>query len=167
MRKFIAKIENKGMKFEPHVRNMFVDFLASHDGDDLEITHRKKRRSVTDNLRGYYFGAIVPFIKGLDENFEKMTPEQVHDVLKYEFNGFSLYNPISKKEIKIAQGAMNETCNTQDAFVYIEKIRRWVAENYGQELPDPIKYKELRDHHFETEPLQKVDYPTEEVDPTF
>ncbi len=42
--KFIGHIKNKGIFFEPHVRKMFKDYLATHDGEALDIVPKKLKR---------------------------------------------------------------------------------------------------------------------------
>lgn len=163
MKRFIAKIENKGMKFAPQVRAMFIDHLREHEGEYLEITPRKKKSTVSDELRGFYWGAWLPFIKNLDDQFKKYTVEELHEFLKDEFNGIDVYNPISKKETRIVKSIMQNTIETSQAFIYMEKIRRWVAENYGEEMPDAQEFNTFRDMHFEDE-IEKVEYPANEYD---
>lgn len=174
MKKFHATIgivdttKRMGMVFKPYTRALFHDYINSHEGEELVITVQKKKRSVTDNLRGYYFGAIVPFIQGLDDQWGKLSTDEIHDLLKAEFNGYKMINPFTKEVVNLSKPAMNDSCNTQDAFIYIEKIRRWVAENYGQELPDPEEYKMLRDRHFEEKPKRVgFEYPKESFEPNF
>lgn len=162
--KFIATIKNKGFVFKPLVRKTFIDYLSEHEDDELEIVTRKQKKTVSRQLRGFYWTAWLSFIKGLDENFKKYSIDEIHSFLKHEFNGSDVYNPISKKESRIVKSAMSDTVKTQDAFMYMEKIRRWVAENYAQEMPDSQEFKALRDNHFETEPIEKVEYPEGEYD---
>ena len=160
MKRFIAQIKNKGMVFAPQVRNMFIDHLAENDGDYLEIKPRKKKTTVSDDLRGFYWGAWLPFIKNLDDHFKTYSIDDLHDFLKYEFNGTDVYNPINKKESRIVKSIMQNNVSTQHAFIYMEKIRRWVAENYGEEMPDADQFNRQRDMHFEDK-IEKVEYPTD------
>lgn len=166
MKQFIATIKEKGLHFEPTTRALFMDYLSEHEGDTLEIKPRKSKRTVSNNLRGYYFGCLLSFIKNLDDNFKQYSIDDLHILMKNEFNGFDMYSPISKKEKRIVKDCMKNTVTTDEAFVYIEKIRRWVAESYGLELPDPEEYKVLRDRHFEDK-IEKVEYPQEDLDPKF
>jgi hypothetical protein len=166
MTRFIAQIKNKGMVFAPQVRNMFIDHLRENDGDYLEITPRKKKATVSDDLRGFYWGAWLPFIKNLDDHFKTYSIDDLHDFLKYEFNGTDVYNPINKKESRIVKSIMQNKVSTQQAFMYMEKIRRWVAENYGEEMPNAQEYNLARDMHFEDK-IEKVEYPQEEYNPEF
>jgi len=163
MRRFLAQIKNKGMQFAPQVRNMFIDHLAENDGDYLEIIPRKKKATVSDELRGYYFGAWLPFIKNIDDHFKTYSIDELHKFLKYEFNGTDMYNPISKKETRIVKSIMESNIKTSEAFMYMEKIRRWVAENYGEEMPNAQEYNLARDMHFEDK-IEKVEYPVDEYD---
>lgn len=173
MRKFIGKIghvdvnKKVGMHFEPHVRKLLVDYMNGHVGEGVEVRIRKGKATVSDSLRGYYFGAIIPFIQGIDENFRKCSDETIHSLLKHEFNGMTIMNPITSEKVTIAGHVMSNACSTQDAFIFIEKIRRWVAENYGEDLPDPDMYSRLRDRHFEKDPIARAAYPEEECDPSF
>jgi hypothetical protein len=167
MTRFIAQIKNKGMVFAPQVRNMFIDHLKENDGDYLEIIPRKKKATVSDKLRGFYWGAWLPFIKNLDEHLKTYSCDDLHEFLKYEFNGTDVYNPITKQETRIVKSIMSNKILTQQAFIYMEKIRRWVAEQYALEMPNAQEYKTLRDIHFVVDKIEKVEYPTEEYDPKF
>lgn len=158
MKSWIATIKNKGLSFTPTTRAMFVDYLAEHEGEKVEVVARKIRKTVSQDLRGFYWGAWLPFIKGLDDNLKRYTVDELHEILKLEFNGRRLWNPVRKELSTIPQKVMQESVSTQEAFLYMEKIRRWVAENYGEEMPDAEEFNRRRDMHFEENPA-KVAYP--------
>jgi len=145
---------------------MFIDHLKENDGDYLEIIPRKKKATVSDELRGFYFGAWLPFIKNLDDHLKTYSIDELHSFLKEEFNGTDMYNPISKKETRIVNSIMDNNVKTNEAFMYMEKIRRWVAESRGEEMPNAQEYNLARDLHFEDK-IEKVEYPQEEYDPEF
>jgi hypothetical protein len=166
MKQFIATIKEKGLHFEPTTRALFMDYLREHEGDTLEIKPRKIRRTVSRELRGFYWASWLPFIKNLDDHFKKYTIDELHEFLRYEFNGTDMYNPVTKKETRIAKSIMSNQVKTDEAFMYMEKIRRWVAENYGEEMPDAEDFKRRRDMHF-ADTIEKVEYPQENYDPEF
>ena len=158
MKTWIATIKNKGLSFTPTTRATFVDYLAEHEGGTLEIRARKARKTVSRELRGFYWGAWLPFIRNLDDNLKGYSPDQLHSFLKYEFNGNDVYNPITKGTSRIVGSVMQDSVQTDEAFGYMERIRRWVAENYGEEMPDASEYVAMRDMHFEKD-VPKVEYP--------
>ena len=162
MKKWIATIKNKGLEFAPTTRAMFLDYLRENEGEMLEIKAKKIRKTVSNELRGFYYASWLPFIKNLDEHFKTYTIDELHNFLKYEFNGTDMYNPVTKKETRIVKSVMNNEVKTSDAFIYMEKIRQWVAENYGQEMPNADEYTTKRDMHFQDQ-IEKVEYPIEEV----
>ena len=166
MKSWIATIKNKGLHFAPTTRNIFIDYLSEHEGDMLEITAKKIKKTVSKELRGFYFGSWLPFIKNLDEHLKQYSIDDLHDFLSDEFHGQNIYNPISKKESRISKSIMSNTVKTTEAFLYMEKIRLWVAENYAQELPDAQEFKSKRDMHFQDK-TETIEYPVEEYNPKF
>lgn len=140
---FIAKIKGGKVTFESdYGKALFNSFLQDYEGKKLEI--RLARNPISDEMRGYYFGVILPFFKSLD-GWETLTHDQIHEILKTEFNGELVYNPIEQKAKKVAKSIMSDESNSTKAMEFLEQLRVYVAENYYKELPNPETFKLERD----------------------
>jgi hypothetical protein len=94
---------------------------------------KRVRSSGTRKQYGYYWGVVVPMV-GMEIMGED-NKESVHEALKFEFayrinekTGMRL--PHSTKEFDLLE-FFND---------YIDRIRRWAAEEYGVNIPDPSRY---------------------------
>lgn len=144
MKIFIAKIIKKTLIFKSDFhRSLFGDFLKENEGKDVRIELTKN--SVSDNLRGYYFGAIIPSIQAVIPEWKEMNGDDVHEILKKMFNYFECFNPVTKRVERFGRSAMGIESNTERASDFIEKIRVWFAEDYKMDLPSSDEYKKIRD----------------------
>lgn len=100
---------------------------------------------VSDEMRGYMFGAVIPFLRTLSAFPDTLTDEQVHEMLKKEFNFFEAIDPVTKRKERYGLSVMNKAMKNRDAMEFIERIANWVLENFNQTLPDPEEYKRWRD----------------------
>lgn len=130
-----------------------IDDSHSHNGhrwNEYKKTHGKKWMRITpetspmsDNVRAWYWGAVIPTVRAKLTEWENLTEEEVHEVLKKEFNGFDYFSPITKKVERVGRSAVGSDSNTRRAMEYIEKIRVWLAEEYMTELPSPAEYMRI------------------------
>lgn len=141
---FIATIKNKKLELaSEHHRAIFRDFLSANEGKKLRIELVKNPTS--DEMRGYYFAAVVPTVKKTVAEWSTLPNEDVHEMLKKIFNSFDCFNPLTKRVERYGRSAMGEDSNTKRAIDFIEKIRVWLLEDYKVELPNPEEYKQIRD----------------------
>jgi hypothetical protein len=142
MSKFIAQIKNGEPCFlTDYNKARFKDWCKENEGQKIQI--KRVSSKVSDNRRSWYFGAIVPFLKQLVPYWENLTDEQLHEVLKTEFNGFVIETKTGKR--KYPMPAVNRDVDSEQFDNYILRIAEWVRNNYAQELPDPEMFKQLRD----------------------
>lgn len=141
-RVFIAKIKDKKLEWnsDQH-RAMFMEFLGSNDGKELRIELSKN--PVSDNMRAYYFGALIPTVKSVVPEWRENTNDEVHEALRKMFNYVEMFNPITKRNERFGMSIMGDSSNTRRGMEVIEKIGVWLGEEYSQELPDPEEYKKL------------------------
>jgi hypothetical protein len=141
--KFIALIRNHKIGFlSSYNKALFNEWLKDNEGQKVEI--KRVSSKVSDNRRGWYFGAVLPFCKQLVPAWQSLSDEQLHEVLKTEFNGFTIkdkYGNDRKYPLPVA----NRDVDTEQFDNYILRISEWVRENYAQELPDPQQFKDLMD----------------------
>lgn len=140
---FTAYIKGGNIAMGSKVKAVFINWLAENEGKVIVIDVMKK--GVSDQQRGYLFGAVIPFLKRIVPPWESLDNDQVYEILKKEFNSFQAYNPRTDSVEKYGQSIMARGNKAEDATVFIEEIGRWIAENYGQKMPDPEKYKRWKD----------------------
>lgn len=151
---FIVEIRDLKLAFEPYNLSRFKDFLGKNEGKKVRIELAKN--PVSDELRGYYWGAVIPTAKSAVKEWEDITDDELHEVLKKLFNYFDFYNPLTKRKERCGRSAMSGDSNSARAMDFIEGIRKWLGEEYYIELPSPEEYKKKRDE-FVTP--GKVEYP--------
>jgi len=90
-----------------------------------------KKRSLNQN--DFYWGVIIP---KLSEYF-CITPSEVHDEIKYKFLRVTWVG-IGWEEI--SKTMSTTTLNTKEWEEYIDRIRKWIIEEYNITLPLPHEY---------------------------
>lgn len=115
-------------------------YLKEHDGQLFGIV--PKTAVVTDTMRGYCFGALIPFLRQIDRGaWAEMTDDQVYEMLKKQFNYFEAFNPFTKRKERYGQSIMSKSVANQKAKEFISRIDDWVTEQYDQTIPDAEEYK--------------------------
>lgn len=147
MAKFIATISKSKLNYldfgSDYNQARFVEFCKDNDGKQIRLETVKK--TVSDEMRGYYYGAVIPTVKATVPEWSSLKPDDVHEILKKVFNSFRFFNPITKKTEVVGRTAMSQESNTARAMEFIEKITEWMATEYFVEMPTPQEYKKLRD----------------------
>jgi hypothetical protein len=140
MRRLLTKIKDGKISLD----NVLVrQFIRDNEGQDIEL--RKIRKTVSDELRGYYFGAILPFLKQIEGQWKTISEDQLHEIMKKEFNYFEAWSVKNKRKERYGQPVANGKADSGKMMEFIIRIGDWVRENYGVELPNPEDYKEIRD----------------------
>lgn len=130
---------------EGYNRRRFKDFLKKNPGILIDIA--PKANPVSDQMRGYIFGALVPFMRQIDPGaWESMDDDQIYEVLKKNFNYFEAFNPLTKRVERYGQSLLSTGKKNKKAMEFIMRVGEWVLENYGMTLPDPEEYKQWRDN---------------------
>jgi hypothetical protein len=96
-------------------------------------------------MRGYYFGALLPFLRTLVPQWEDVSNDELHEILKKAFNFFEAYNPVSKRKERFGYSVMAGGKENKKAMEYIMRISDWVETNYQQTLPNSEDFKKWRD----------------------
>ena len=163
MTTFIVQIKNGRIGFlSEYNKARFNDYLKENDNQKLQI--KPVSPKVSDEARGYYWGAIIPFLKTINQSWKNLSNDQIHEILKCEFNGFEVDygNGVIKK---YGQSIVNGDVDNKKFQNYILRIADWVMENYNQEMPDPEEYKKFRDsgrvHSLKTE--KEIEYPQNDL----
>jgi hypothetical protein len=126
------------MTFHHTVAIAWTNFRQSHEGWHGKIVEDKP--PVSDEMRGYMFGAVIPFLKRIVPAWEPLSEEQVYEICKKNFNYFEAWNPVTKRTERYGQSTLSRSTTKEEAQQFIQEIAGWVAENYAMQLPDPEKY---------------------------
>jgi len=103
------------------------------------------KNPVSVEMRGWYWGAIVPTCKSVVKEWKTLTDDDVHEIMKKMFEYFDAYNPLTKRVERYGRTVMSDDSNTERAMNYIAKVRQYFLENYKIDLPDPEEYTHKRD----------------------
>lgn len=121
----------------------FNDFKKEFPDSVLELEPKKK--PVSQDLRGYYYGVVIPTVQAIIPEWSRLSDDEVHEILKRQFNGFNFFNPITKRTDRVGKSVMGLDSNSPRAMDYIDKIRMWLATEYYTELPNPMDYLKFLD----------------------
>ena len=144
MNTFIATIKNKTLTWlSPSHGSMFIEFLKRNDGKKVRITLEKNK--VSEELRGWYFASIIPTVRSAVPEWKNLTDDEMHNVLKKNFEYFDIFNVVTKRIERFARTVMSNESTTERAMAFIDKIREYFRDNYKMELPSPIEFKKRRD----------------------
>lgn len=124
-------------------QHRFNQFLLDNEGKKFKI--EKLRNPVSDELRGYYYAAVLPMVKSTIPEWSGLSDEDVHEILKKQFTSFKYFNVFTKRTELVGRSAISNASNSKRAMDFIEKIREWLATDYYVELPSPEDYKNERD----------------------
>jgi hypothetical protein len=159
---FIAQIKNGQPTFlSDYNKARFKEWCKENEGQKIQI--KRVSSKVSDNKRGWYFASVIPFMQQLVPYWENLSSEQLHEVLKTEFNGFTIETKQGKRKYPLP--VANRDVDTEQFDNYILRIGEWVRQNYALELPDSESFKEQRDKGFDDKEY-KVEYPQEKLGQT-
>lgn len=153
--KYYAIAKNGRLNMNEYTRKAFSDFLSENEDMRLEI---RALLPESQKMRGYFEGAIVPFITFFQEGLNHRDYKDLKNVrewLKIEFNGDFL--AVGGKTHKITKSTKT---NLKE---FIEKLMDWMGEQgYPIELLNPEDYKKWRDEIFPsgeiTDPDNYIDF---------
>jgi len=123
----------------PYQRDMFKKFLRDNEGKGIRIKVEVYKGKATDEQRGFYFAAVVPWFAS---KHPKMTEDDAHDTLKQYFNGrfIELANGV-----RLKLGKTTSRMSSTEYSDYIMRIHEWATENGYTDWPDSSDYKKDRD----------------------
>ena len=120
----------------------FTQFLKDNPGIRIKI---EPLTPESNKQRGYFEGALVPFVTYFQEGYNYESPDdlvRVREFLKIEFNGeLANIKGVVHKVAKSTKGELNKG--------FIDRIMDWLVEQgYPVELLEPNRYKKWRDEIF-------------------
>lgn len=145
---FLAKASSDskgGIEFSSeYTRAHFKDWLKENPDKPFKIDTNQK---VSDDLRGYYFAAVLPLVRTTCDEWKNLNGEQLHEVLKKMFYAFEAFNPITKRTERFGRSIMadKDLNNTKKAMQYLNIIGEYLG-SCGLEMPDSSEYVHWRDN---------------------
>jgi len=131
---YFGSVSKTGILNIPNRKRLQSDLL-SFAGCTVELTIKKKNRRSSPQNR-YYFGVVVAEIRArLNELGNDLTPEQVHEILKYKFNPLNIVG--EGGEIIDSLGGSTAEMNKEEFGVYLDKIFVWALEFLNITIPAP------------------------------
>lgn len=129
-----SRVTNGQLSDDAELRYLTV--LATNEGKDIRITIERKRKQRSMSQNAYYFGVVVPLVQAMLVDYgNDVDPEETHAFLKEHVG--KLVSAIADKDGKrIAIVKSSATLSTVEWEAYMERIKRWAAEN-GTFIPDP------------------------------
>lgn len=106
-------------------------------GKEIEVVFRLKRKKRSDPQNRYYWGVVVEMIRaGMKEMGDVVTPEQVHEFLKWRFLREQRVDE-STGEVLYEYAGSTAKLKTVEFGEYIEKCCQFAAEYLGVSIPLP------------------------------
>jgi hypothetical protein len=142
---YLFTAKNGQMEFTSEIsKSLFQQNLRENEGQQYVI--EKTKNPVSDALRAYYFGAVIPIIRTTCEEWEELSSEEIHEVIKKMLFYFETYNPLTKRMERFGRSVMkkDDWNSTRKAMEFLEIIRQYLAD-CGLEMPDSEEYKRWRD----------------------
>jgi len=116
---------NKGVL---QVEARFYPYLASLEGQKVEIIVRKRRSKRSDQQNRYYWGVVVQILA----EHCGYSPEEMHEALKEKFLG-----TWERDEHGLVKRKSTTTLSVDEFIRYTNEVIRWAAENLTVYIPDP------------------------------
>lgn len=109
----------------------------------VEIIIKKiyRKRSIPQNA--YYWGVIVGIAADCisEDTGQRITKDEAHGILKQQCNPVEMINKKTGETIEIPGSTTKMT--TTEAEDYYERCRRWLAEWFGADVPEPNEQTKL------------------------
>lgn len=142
---YLAKSENGRLSLGSETnRALFAQDLKDNIGANYRI--ERVLKTVSDELRGYYFGAIIPVVRSTCDQWEDKSGEEVHEIIKKMLFYFEAYNPMTQRVERFGRSVMkkDDFNNTAKAMEFIDVVSDYIVQ-CGREVPNPEEYKRIRD----------------------
>ncbi|MEK7578145.1 MAG: hypothetical protein AAB456_00270 [Patescibacteria group bacterium] len=144
-----------GFTFEHYNRSRLLDWSRERRGQEVKIELTDKSKPKSEELLGYYYGAVLPAIVAHNKNIPfdplnlddllkqgRITRAEIDDLhyaLMTEFRPIMFYD--LKNQPQKQRGEMKFMDN-REAALYVNEVTEWMASN-GMTVPDPVKFKEF------------------------
>ena len=120
---FIAKVEKNRLVFEAPIR--LNNHLFTLEGQKVEVDIKKLRSQRSSNQNAYYFGVVLDILSK-ETGYEI---DEMHEIMKYKFLKVKGKMDYIKSTAKLS---------TSEFETYLERIKRWAAQDLSVVIPDPM-----------------------------
>lgn len=111
--------------------------VSEFSGKEIEVIFRRKRKHRSDPQNRYYWGVVVEMIRaGMKEMGDKVTPDQVHEFLKWRFLRVQKVDE-STGEVLYEYAGSTADLGTGEFSEYVERCCQFAAEYLGLSIPLP------------------------------
>jgi hypothetical protein len=129
-----ASVSKTGILTIPNRKRLQQD-LKAFSGSNVEIIIKKRGRRSSQANR-FYWGCVIKEIQiRLNELGNDLSPEDVHDILKYKFNKANLIG--EGGEVIDSLGLTTTDMNKEQFGIYLDKIIEWAASFLSITIPLP------------------------------
>ena len=151
-----AIIEAGKPKMSPYTQADFNDWCKENPGQQIRIEVAKK--PVSQEMRGYYFSAVIPVIRSTCDEWKNLSQAEMHDVIKKMFFYFETWNPKTERMERFGRSVMgdSEWNNSAKAMQFLQILEGYLAD-CGLEMPDSAEYKAIRDGR--DDKVEDIEYP--------
>lgn len=136
--KFIGNVDEDG-RLKIYHAERFREMKRSLRGKNIELTLSTRTKQVTNPMRGYLHGVMIPFlIDGFHNIGYGFNKAQVYEWFKHEFLFKEVVIESTGEVLRVPLDLSNNgDATTWDMSQAFEKCQKWAAENLELYIPDP------------------------------
>lgn len=116
----------KNGKYIPDNPDVFKRQFALYEGKSVDVTVTLHRKDRTEAQNKYYWAVVVNILG----DYFGYSPEEMHQALKMKFL------MLEDADKKVPTTMSTTYLSTAEFSEYVEKIKRWAAEEYQVDIPD-------------------------------
>lgn len=117
-------------------RSELDEALKSFEGKEFQITVEKKKKSRSLNQNAYYWGVVIPMVRGAMHDLGmKLSRQEVHELLKLKFLKKEIINENTGEVFEYIGGSSELT--TTEFMDFIAELQQWSAEYLNIVIPSP------------------------------
>lgn len=115
---------------------LIKDCIQEFEGKKVTIIIEQTRRKRSNQQNRFYWGCVIPIIKEALYNLgEKLTNEEVHDLIKFKFLKYD--KPINEDGLFITKIKSTSELTKSEFMELISEIQQWSSEYFNCIIPDP------------------------------
>lgn len=108
----------------------FEQTVQELEGKKFELELREMKSKRSDRQNRYYFGVLLPIFG----DYFGMDKEETHEALKFEHLRHVINDKNGNPHVTVKSTTKLSTNEFED---YMEKLRRWGAQEFGLNCPSP------------------------------
>lgn len=120
---FYGTVKDGKLKLES--RDLFLMYVESFDGHEVQLTLKKKSKPRSNQQNRYYWGVVI---KTLADHLG-YTPDEMHDALRMKF--------LIDRERQLPTIKSTTTLSTITFEEYMTSVRQWASQELDCYIPEP------------------------------